>query len=287
MTDSEPRINFDPTTQETHLPAHTHRYETYQARTGVRMAARDFQFGNNTNSIVESGAVVLGDRFCFYDPTKIQPPAETEIMYSVAFPMKGRSETIGSGFLIHSLGTLAALGAMEEQIKGAVVVDLGSGSGFQSLAALKMGASRVIMYERNEEALYSAKELLKQNGIAEDRVVFIHDDLENLSAHQEELSKVNFAIANIGGWGQEYGEAHLLAARITGMIPDLEYYIAGGYYYDSLWQDPWIYHLQEVAAGERKIKELLSRNGLEVFDQIDVKTELLLNSSRAFIFKRN
>lgn len=57
---------------------------------------------------------------------------------------------------------------------GAVVVDLGCGTGFFSLLACRLGASRVFAIER-DEAIEVARELARANGLA-DRIEFLQDD---------------------------------------------------------------------------------------------------------------
>ncbi len=57
---------------------------------------------------------------------------------------------------------------------GAVVVDIGTGTGILALIACRLGARRVFAIDTNE-AIEVGRELARENG-AEDRIVFLHED---------------------------------------------------------------------------------------------------------------
>lgn len=96
----------------------------------------------------------LGNWLCYYDPNISIPPEQ--IMHSVKFIPKEVSESTG-GYSIYTITTLLAQQQLQNEIRDAVVVDLGSGDGIQALTSLKLGAKHVILFESNLEALQKVK----------------------------------------------------------------------------------------------------------------------------------
>jgi ribosomal protein L11 methyltransferase len=76
---------------------------------------------------------------------------------------------------------------------GDVVSDLGAGSAVLSIAAAKLGASRVAAVELDEQAIGNAEENVERNGVS-DRVTIIHGDAALLLPL---LAPVRVILANI------------------------------------------------------------------------------------------
>jgi ribosomal protein L11 methyltransferase len=76
---------------------------------------------------------------------------------------------------------------------GDVVADLGAGSAVLSIAAAKLGASRVVAIELDPEAIGNAEENVRDNGVA-DRVTVIEGDAELLLPL---VAPVRVVLANI------------------------------------------------------------------------------------------
>lgn len=77
--------------------------------------------------------------------------------------------------------------------RGDRVADLGAGSAVLSIAAAKLGASRVAAIEMDPDAIGNAEENVRVNGVA-DRVVVIQGDAQTLLPH---VAPVRIILANI------------------------------------------------------------------------------------------
>jgi ribosomal protein L11 methyltransferase len=90
--------------------------------------------------------------------------------------------------------TRGILALMQRTIRaGDVVSDLGAGSAVLSIAAAKLGASRVAAVELDEQAIGNAQENVEHNGVS-DRVTIIHGDAALLLPL---LAPVRVILANI------------------------------------------------------------------------------------------
>ncbi len=90
--------------------------------------------------------------------------------------------------------TRGILALMQDVIRvGDVVSDLGAGSAVLSIAAAKLGASRVAAVELDEQAIGNAEENIERNGVR-DRVTMIHGDAALLLPL---LAPVRVILANI------------------------------------------------------------------------------------------
>ncbi len=90
--------------------------------------------------------------------------------------------------------TRGILALMQRTIRaGDVVSDLGAGSAVLSIAAAKLGASRVAAVELDEQAIGNAQENVERNGVS-DRVTIIHGDAALLLPL---LAPVRVILANI------------------------------------------------------------------------------------------
>jgi protein arginine N-methyltransferase 1 len=98
------------------------------------------------------------------------------------------------GMIADSVRQGAYLRAMKHVIRpGAVVLDLGAGTGIISLLACKLGASRVYAIEP-ADAILVARELAAHNGVA-DRIHFIQDD----SSRVELPERVDVVVTDLRG----------------------------------------------------------------------------------------
>ena len=124
----------------------------------------------------------IGERFRIIAPTT--PPTSDDridlIMQRGAFG-SGEHET-----------TVSCLEAMEgmEQIKGARLLDLGSGTGILALAALKLGAEHAVCVDIEASAVETAKINCQLNGV-EDKVSHIVGTLEAVGEDQYDLILAN------------------------------------------------------------------------------------------------
>lgn len=85
---------------------------------------------------------------------------------------------------------------MRGELDGKTIADLGSGTGFLGLGALLMGAKRVILVEKDKEAVKTAKqnlEFLKSQGFELGESVFKEMDVEEFS---EIGGRADFVVEN-------------------------------------------------------------------------------------------
>lgn len=78
-------------------------------------------------------------------------------------------------------------------VRGARVIDVGTGSGVLALAAWKLGASNVIALDNDPDALQNARDNVDRNG-AGDAIEIVHGDLSRLS-----LEPAHIVLANLTG----------------------------------------------------------------------------------------
>jgi ribosomal protein L11 methyltransferase len=90
--------------------------------------------------------------------------------------------------------TRFCLQALEEHLQGEdSVLDVGTGSGILSIAAVKLGASRAVGLDIDPQAVQTARENARVNGVSE-RVEIRGDPIEHLEARNFDL-----VLANIDG----------------------------------------------------------------------------------------
>ncbi|WP_371187194.1 50S ribosomal protein L11 methyltransferase [Thalassotalea maritima] len=93
-------------------------------------------------------------------------------------------------------------------LEGKTVVDFGCGSGILSLAALKLGAKKVIGIDIDPQALQASEENAKRNGVADRLELFLPKDQPSL--------KADIVVANI------------LAGPLRELAPVITDYVAPG-----------------------------------------------------------
>ncbi len=107
--------------------------------------------------------------------------------------------------------------ALENVVKpGAVVVDIGTGTGILAVFACQFGASKVFAID-GSEIIELARQIAKDNGYS-DRIEFIRDD----SRHVELPSRVNVIVADLHGALPIYSGSlsSLIDARQRFLAPD-------------------------------------------------------------------
>jgi protein arginine N-methyltransferase 1 len=83
---------------------------------------------------------------------------------------------------------------------GAVVADIGTGTGIVALVACRLGARRVYAIDTNE-AIEAGRELARENGVA-DRIVFIHDDARSVDLPE----RADVVVSDLRGALPLYGD---------------------------------------------------------------------------------
>lgn len=130
---------------------------------------------------------------------------------------------------------------MQGDIEDKVVVDLGAGTGILSIAALLLGARRVILVDHDKNALQQAEENMKQLQLASYELV--HDSIENVSV-QSDVVIMNPPF----GTKQKH---------IDKIFLEKAFHTA-----------PVIYSIHKTSTSEF-IKNLVSKNGKDVTHQLD------------------
>jgi ribosomal protein L11 methyltransferase len=119
----------------------------------------------------------------------------------------------------HHATTRLCLQTMQElDLRGARVLDIGTGSGVLALAAWKLGAGDIVAVDNDRDALESARENIARNGAAAS-IDIIHDDLAGLR-----IQRADVVLANLTG-------AVLIryAEELRGLAVDGGYLILSGF----------------------------------------------------------
>ncbi len=104
------------------------------------------------------------------------------------------------------------------ELRGARVLDVGTGSGVLALAAWKLGASDVVAIDSDPDALENARENVARNGAAPS-IDIIRDDLGTLS-----IQRADVVLANLTG-----AVLVRLAAELRGLVVEGGYLILSGF----------------------------------------------------------
>lgn len=104
----------------------------------------------------------------------------------------------------------AILAMLHSNIAGKCFIDVGAGDGMLALAAAKLGASKVILIDKNSKELDKARKNLENNGLKEKEDFWIiEEDLRDQDKIIEKLSVIKlddiFLVSNIGNWPLDYG----------------------------------------------------------------------------------
>lgn len=125
---------------------------------------------------------------------------------------------------------LAAAAVKTIDVKGKVVVELGSADGLQSLIALRNGATAAFAVDIEESHGAFFYENLALNGISRDSALFRACDITDTDTVRSTipLDCVDVVIANLGPHAI-YGNAHMAAIGLLEFMPNARVYLAGGY----------------------------------------------------------
>lgn len=186
-------------------------------------------------------AFTIGSQFRITPP---QQPASTNGLTDLVM-LRG---AFGSGEHETTENCLKIL-AQRPEIKGARVLDLGSGTGILAIAALKLGAAHAVCVDIEKDAVESARNNCRLNQI-DAKATHITGTLDAVSE-----SHFDFILANI------YGDILLnLSEALTAKLkPDGSLLMSG-----ILWE----YNFDVRQAYERRGCELLSNHMLEEFSTI-------------------
>lgn len=125
---------------------------------------------------------------------------------------------------------LAASAVDSLNFKDAVVLDLGSGDGIQSLVARKRGARHIIAVEKDFAGGASFAEHLRVNGMFDDPLTYISGDITYHNWKAKLPKKpIDIVVANIGPH-KNYGDrVHLAAIDTLRDLPSVRYFVGAGY----------------------------------------------------------
>jgi ribosomal protein L11 methyltransferase len=137
---------------------------------------------------------------------------ETDPLVIIIEPSTG----FGTGH--HATTRLCLLVMQQLELRGARVLDIGTGSGVLALAAWKLGAADVVAIDSDPDALDNARENIARNGAAPS-IDIIRDDLATLR-----IERADLVLANLTG-------AVLVryAAELRGLARDGGYFVLSGF----------------------------------------------------------
>jgi ribosomal protein L11 methyltransferase len=124
----------------------------------------------------------------------------------------------GFGTGHHATTRLCLLMLQQLELRGARVLDIGTGSGVLALAAWKLGANDVVAVDHDPDALANARDNIARNGAAPS-IDIIRDDLDTLR-----IERADIVLANLTG-------AVLVryAAELRSLVADEGYLILSGF----------------------------------------------------------
>ncbi len=119
----------------------------------------------------------------------------------------------------HHATTRLCLGMLRTlDLRGARVLDVGTGSGVLALAAWKLGAADVVAIDHDQDALQNARENIARNG-AGPSIDIVQDDLASLR-----IERADIVLANLTG-----AVLVRFAAELRGLAVDGGYLILSGF----------------------------------------------------------
>ena len=124
---------------------------------------------------------------CFGDKLWVVSPGQGSAYKNVAHVLLAPGLAFGSGS--HPTTALCLTWLCENSLAGKVVVDYGCGSGILGIAALKLGAERVIAIDHDHQALTATQENAKRNQVASRLVAMTPEGCESV--------RTDIVIANI------------------------------------------------------------------------------------------
>lgn len=145
--------------------------------------------------------LIYGNRLCVC-PSWLTPPAEIDTVIEL-----DPGQAFGTG--THETTSLCLEALLELNLQGKTVLDYGCGSGILAIAALKLGAEQAWAVDIDPQALNSARENARQNGVGSKIQVIQPRDLP-----QDLL--VDLVVANI------------LAGPLTQLVNELTRHLKSG-----------------------------------------------------------
>lgn len=100
---------------------------------------------------------------------------------------------MGFGTGHHATTRLCLLALQKEEIDGADVIDVGTGSGVLAIAAARLGAARVVAVDNDQDAIDNAVENVARNGVDLDLRCISIDELRGLEG------RFDVVVANLTG----------------------------------------------------------------------------------------
>jgi len=141
----------------------------------------------------------------------------------------------------YALSVIAAMLANAERFNGAVVFDAGAGDGLLARVALRLGAHRTVLIEKDPASLERARLLLAEDDWARDaqkaqRLVILPKDLADPSLKEllegyQSGGKTSIALVNIGSHYDQPGKSpNKNALRLVTELPEVSLVINGGHF---------------------------------------------------------
>lgn len=119
-------------------------------------------------SVADQDWVVMGQAqsppICFANKLWVVPPRQASDYTDVPHVLLSAGLAFGSG--THPTTALCLEWLCAQQLAGTTVIDYGCGSGILGIAALKLGAARVIAVDHDHQAISSTRNNAECNGVA-------------------------------------------------------------------------------------------------------------------------
>ncbi len=154
---------------------------------------------------IEAGGLIIA-------PPWNVPGPQTSKLVIIIEPSMG----FGTGH--HATTRLCLLAMQRLELRGARVLDIGTGSGVLALAAWKLGAADVVAVDSDPDALDNARDNIARNGAAP-AIDIIRDDLATLRVERADLVLANLTGAVLVRY----------AGELRGMARDDGYLVLSGF----------------------------------------------------------
>jgi len=146
----------------------------------------------------------------------VAPP--WDVPRGTATPVIIIEPSTGFGTGHHATTRLCLLMLQQLELRGARVLDIGTGSGVLALAAWKLGANDVVAVDHDPDALANARDNIARNGAAPS-IDIIRDDLDTLRIERAEIVLANLTGAVLVRY----------AAELRSLVADEGYLILSGF----------------------------------------------------------
>ena len=136
---------------------------------------------------IEAGGLIVAPPWDVPNPSAGNAQGKRDLPVIIIEPSTG----FGTGHHATTRLCLRLLQALD--LRGARVLDVGTGSGVLALAAWKLGAADVVAVDNDPDALENARDNIARNGAA-GSIDIIRDDLESLR-----IQRADIVLANLTG----------------------------------------------------------------------------------------